>query len=575
MNIAGTREAISAPKSAGRSSRTRCSSSARSIRSANRTFYVAPDGFPLQSLGTVPSAIGASRPTRPRARGRRQPTQRIDASFFGDPAHGDNGPQRYTALLNPDTSAFSGWTSTAGTTRRSSTRLDPWQVAGRGIVRAGSEQSRRGAVGRSVVGHRRHGRPASAVRRHRVLRGRQPEHQLAISARRSTNLIGDHQIHYGVLAEHLDYLNTINRTGPTFTLPNGVQTTTGAEIDILSDPTYGQIYRVVRANTSNVRDTSAELHVVLRPGHLEDRMRVTINPGLRYERQALTGTLTNLYARATNGRRGSAPPGIPKGNGAIEGVRQLGPVLPRMPNDLAARALSADAGVSRADYFDAALTQPIPDGTLAGRTRRRTSCSRASRRDVIDPTVKAMYVNEVIAGVEYRCWPGINVGVRYIHRDIPRVLEDVQPFPDGRRSTSASRARQSIDYMLTNPGPIHRGAGRFRRVLRDADSPLQRPRGHRGQAAVESVDTAGVVPLLAAARHLRGVLSRRQRPVGSGDLPRCSTSRPTIRATRRSASRSSAIAATSVFSARSAQVRCRSIVRTRSRCSAATSSTWG
>ena len=58
-----------------------------------------------------------------------------------------------------------------------------------------------------------------------------------------------------MLAEHIDYMNTINRTGPTFTLPNGAQTATGAEIEILPDPTFGQIYRVVRANTSNVRDT--------------------------------------------------------------------------------------------------------------------------------------------------------------------------------------------------------------------------------------------------------------------------------------------------------------------------------
>jgi hypothetical protein len=33
-----------------------------------------------------------------------------------------------------------------------------------------------------------------------------------------------------------------------------------------------------------------------------------------------------------------------------------------MPNDLAARSLSADNGISRADFFAAGLTQPIPNG---------------------------------------------------------------------------------------------------------------------------------------------------------------------------------------------------------------------
>jgi hypothetical protein len=32
---------------------------------------------------------------------------RFDVSFFGDPSKGDNGPQRASALLVPDTSSFS------------------------------------------------------------------------------------------------------------------------------------------------------------------------------------------------------------------------------------------------------------------------------------------------------------------------------------------------------------------------------------------------------------------------------------------------------------------------------------
>ena len=74
------------------------------------------------------------------------------------------------------------------------------------------------------------------------------------------------------------------------------------------------------------------------------------------------------------------------------------------------------------------LTQPIPDGTLAG--RHDGALPAAGRvADQIDPNVKAMYVNEALGGFEYEAAPGLNVGVRYIHRDIPRVLEDVQPFP--------------------------------------------------------------------------------------------------------------------------------------------------
>ena len=239
-----------------------------------------------------------------------------------------------------------------------------------------------------------------------------------------------------------------------------------------------------------------------------------------------------------------------------------------MPNDLAARALSADAGVSRADYFDAALTQPIPDGDARGRhdvALPAAGCLGGPDRSERQGDVRQRGDRRL----RVRRLPGLNVGVRYIHRDIPRVLEDVQPFPD-RRVRPRSPGHAVVDYSLTNPGPATRGAGRSRRGVREADPPLQRRRGHRRQAALEPLGAPGVVPLLAAARHLRRVLSATTTGSRIRGSRRCSTSRPTIRATRRSACRSSATAATSASSARSAQARCRSIVRTRSRCSATT-----
>jgi hypothetical protein len=129
----------------------------------------------------------------------------------------------------------------------------------------------------------------------------------------------------------------------------------------------------------------------------------------------------------------------------------------KVPNDLAARALSSDAGVSRADYFDLALTQPVPDGVSALGTTSHFLQQGVSA-DVIDPNVKSGYVNEAVVGFEYEAVPGINFGVRYIHRDIPRVLEDVQPFPIvafdlGLPGTS------SVDYTLTNPSASTPTAG--------------------------------------------------------------------------------------------------------------------
>jgi len=57
-----------------------------------------------------------------------------------------------------------------------------------------------------------------------------------------------------------------------------------------------------------------------------------------------------------------------------------------------------------------------------------------------------------LAGFEFQAAPGMRLGVRYIHRDIPRVLEDVQPFPMVAFDLGVP-GTQSIDYVLTNPGP--------------------------------------------------------------------------------------------------------------------------
>ena len=70
-----------------------------------RTF-TAPEGFPLRSLGEVDRDRHV---TSYSAKGTYQlnASNRIDASFFGDPAKGDMGPQRTSALTVTDTSSFS------------------------------------------------------------------------------------------------------------------------------------------------------------------------------------------------------------------------------------------------------------------------------------------------------------------------------------------------------------------------------------------------------------------------------------------------------------------------------------
>jgi hypothetical protein len=57
-----------------------------------------------------------------------------------------------------------------------------------------------------------------------------------------------------------------------------------------------------------------------------------------------------------------------------------------------------------------------------------------------------------VAGAEYPLFRDLQVGVRYVHRDIGRVLEDVQPYPILATSLGLPGAA-TANYLLTNPSP--------------------------------------------------------------------------------------------------------------------------
>jgi hypothetical protein len=88
------------------------------------------------------------------------------------------------------------------------------------------------------------------------------------------------------------------------------------------------------------------------------------------------------------------------------------PYYARIPNDLAARALSADDSTSRADFFDAGLTKAIPNGVLAGDVTNHFVLAGTSA-DTIDPNAKLSYTNEYALGIEREIMPNTSLGLRY------------------------------------------------------------------------------------------------------------------------------------------------------------------
>jgi len=350
---------------------------------------VAPSGFPLESIGEQERDRRvmnyAAKATYDAA-----PGHRFDFSFFGDPAHGLMGPQRTSALIKSTTSSFSELKQYGGNNQavRYQGVLSPRFLVEAAYSRADNTIEEVPSVDEWNITDRRvtPNIPSGGIGSFEA-GNKSLNNQYQASA---TNLFTggvSHELKYGVLVQGVDYNQVNDRTGPTFITPAGDMTATGASIQILSDPTYGSIWRVTRANLNVARETQ-QLNSSF---YLQDTWRVgrvTLNPGVRYDQQHLTGTLDNFSLK----NNWSPRLGVtydPSGTGRSKIYGHYGRYYSQIPNDLAARALSADAGIG-ADYFDPNLTQPVPDGVLALGTTKHYSIAGAGS-DLIDPNIKSSY----------------------------------------------------------------------------------------------------------------------------------------------------------------------------------------
>jgi hypothetical protein len=409
-----------------------------------RTF-TAPDGFKLASLGDVDRK---RRTVSYAAKGTFQfgSGQRLDTSFFGDPSHGDTGPQRTSSLLVTDTSSFS--TLDYGG-HQQTVRYDG-VVNSRFLIEAAFARSLNTISELPSVND---WRITDTTVNPQVITGgiaayekgnRSLSRQYTL---KSTHIFNGHQLKYGIQYDNVVYAQENQRTGPTFLAPDGRQTATGASISILPDPVFGKIYRVTRANFNSQRTTLQDYFNFFVQDSWAVGDRLTINPGLRYEQEKLAGTIITNFSLKNNWAPRIGATLDAMGDGRMKIYGNYGRYYARIPNDLAARALSADDGFTRGDYFDAALTRAVPAGTLAaGQTNHFILAGVGA--DTIDPAAKLSYQNEVVLGADRQIMGNTTVGVRYVWRNFGRVLEDVANVPfvyyDQHPGTN-------VDYILTNP----------------------------------------------------------------------------------------------------------------------------
>jgi outer membrane receptor protein involved in Fe transport len=413
----------------------------------------APDGFPLDSLGDV-DRVRNTLTYSAKGTWNANSAHRIDVSFFGDPSHGDNGPQRTSALLVTDTSSFSSldYGGHNQTVRYNGIFANNWLVEG-SFARAVNTVSEAPSVNQWRV--------TDQTVTPRVITGgigqfEAENHSLNRQfSVKSTNLIGGHELKYGGEYDLVGWDQVNQRTGPTFTAADGRQTATGAQITVSPDVTFGQIYRVTRANFNSGRATDQHYVNFFVQDSWRIGERLTINPGLRYEQETMSGTIVKDFSLKNNWAPRIGATFDLAGDGRTKIYGNYGRYYARIPNDLAARALSADDVISRGDYFDAALTKPIPNGIVTTDPTTGLSVTNhfvlaGASPDTIDPNAKLSYINEAVIGVEREIAPKTSVGVHYIYRNIGRVLEDVANAPMVAYDLGVP-GLSSVEYILTNP----------------------------------------------------------------------------------------------------------------------------
>ena len=407
--------------------------------------YVAPDGFPLSSLGEVDRDRNVL-PYAGKLTVNLAMSHRLDASAFGDPGSGAFGPQSPAVMTNATTAAFSevdfGSSSEAlryqgalgerwlvealvghyRGTYEERPAVDAWQV---------TDETTRPAT---VSGGRGGYDPGS--------RGTTLSYQL-----KSTHLWGDHEVKWGVARDDTSYDNFPSYTGPPVTLADGQRTSGGVQLAIVSDPLLGKVYRVSRARLGEVRAADAQYTSAFVQDRVEVGRRLTLLAGVRYEDQRISGDLSSIHL-SDNWAPRLGLVYDPTGAGKVKLSASAGVYYAKTPTSLAVTALTSNVRVLRADYYDPELTQPIPEGVLAGGTTAHLIYSTGSPVGAL-PGTRPTYLWEGTLGVEVEASPVLGLGVRYQHRDMQAAIEDVGNaahvlFFDGSQST--------VRYVFANPG---------------------------------------------------------------------------------------------------------------------------
>jgi hypothetical protein len=444
----------------------------------SRTF-IAPEGFPYRSLGDV------DRKRRIQSYAGKLTAQlssshRLDFSAFGDPSVGESGLQQFNVLRRiaypnvPGTTDIRGGFSKLEYGGNNQSVSYDAILSSRWLVEARLNHS----------DQKFHEIPEVNEYRFQDLRfvpqgltgglgfyERNDGRNLQYSAKSTLfmNGGGTHELRFGVGYDDIRFTRDTQYTGQPLTLADGRRTLTGGPIQIRTGAGV-TFFRAVRGRLSPAAETTQHytnffVQDTYRTG------RLTVRPGLRWERQYLEG-IDPSGPQPDLCFEDDSRPGAGDGRGAaiacnftwnnwaprlgatydLTGTGRAkvfgswGLFYAKVPNDLAARAMSADTGITRQNYRDAALTQPVANGTASfGATTHLLFTS--DHAAIIDPDAGSTYKNEWLAGVEFEVLQNSNLSFRFSRRDMTQILEDIGQLAIAGYFLGTD---QPVDYFITN-----------------------------------------------------------------------------------------------------------------------------
>jgi hypothetical protein len=453
----------------------------------NRSF-TAPPGFPYASLGpverkrTIQAYAG-------KLSAQASSNHRLDFSVFGDPSKG-SGLQQFPTLRRiaypdmPGTRAIEGGFSELEYGTHNQTVRYDGVFGSRWLLEANLANSKQKFNEIPTVDewqftdlrYTPQGR-TGGLGFHELNDGKNLQYGV-----KSTNLlggVGTHEIRYGIQVENIDFTRGTDYSGPPMPLADGRTTLTGGPVQIRCSVTVtaagcpaGGItfFRPTRGLLVAPGPTTQEYTSFF----LQDTWQVgrfTLRPGIRYERQYLEGQDPSAFPSplcfeddtrpgagdgsgdgiACNFTWNNLAPRIGAtfdltGDGRAKVFASWGQFYAKIPSDLAARAMSADTGITRQNYRDAALTQPVANGTsfIGSTTHLILTSDHAA---IIDPDAGSTYKNEFLAGIEFDVFGNANLGFRYMRRTMPQILEDIGQLPIAGYFLGTD---QPVDYFITN-----------------------------------------------------------------------------------------------------------------------------